>query len=242
MDELDRFTPWSGPFLVRIMGMFPDFEEKPIPLGSGGLLKYRGRHFVITNHHVIKNIVDLKKDIRIPYSIKNETYSMTVLDAYSNSEDDIAIIEIKFNSNINISNHAFVNEEFIEYNIRDYVNKTNIIFIHGYPSLKTTINYDKLEIEATTFPYCTFIDKFDEYINSLFVLIDETGVSKFQEKEDVPNVSGMSGSFVYGYYYNQNPRFKLIGDLTSWDKSDSTLEVYPISEFTDFIDKYFYTP
>lgn len=242
LEELELFTQWSGPFLVRIMGNsnIPGYDP-PFTLGSGGLLKYRNRYFAITNHHVIKNLANIKEDIRIPYTVKDlGTFSMTVLEAYSSSMEDLAAFEVRYNSYIEKSNHSFITEDYIDYKIKEFASRTNITFIHGYPAIRTNIDDARKEIEAITFPYCTFIDRFDERIQSLFVFVNDTGVSKFSNEEEVPDVSGMSGSFVYGYYHDEFPRYKLIGVLTSWDKSESTLEIYPIKEFTDFIDKKFF--
>ncbi|WP_227495186.1 serine protease [Bacillus cereus] len=81
-----EFVPWSGRYLVRLF----ELKDGVHPLGSGGLLKYKDRYFVLTNAHVIKDVED-KNDIRIPYTINDsQTYSMVVIDIKYNVPDDIA--------------------------------------------------------------------------------------------------------------------------------------------------------
>lgn len=64
--ECRLFKNWSGPVLVRLLYQR---EHDLKPLGSGGLINYRGRYFVITNEHVIRNIPEDERNgsIIIPY-------------------------------------------------------------------------------------------------------------------------------------------------------------------------------
>ncbi|MED0981374.1 trypsin-like peptidase domain-containing protein [Bacillus paramycoides] len=227
-----EFVPWSGKYLVRL------FQRKDglHSLGSGGLLKYRGRHFVLTNAHVIRNVED-KKDIIIPYMINDsQTYSMTVIDWKYNFPDDIAVLEVEFNDDIAISNHSFLDSNLIDTDITEYTNNTNILYLHGYPSGRTTIDEDNKEVEMETLPYCTFVAEFDTDINSVYAYIDEEVTTEHNITIPTPVVDGMSGSFVYGYYLEE-PKFKLIGVLTNWHITDKRLEIYPIQEFIDYIDQ-----
>lgn len=236
LKEFEEFTPWSGRHLVRLMGMK---DSKMVPLGSGGMLKYKDRYFVLTNAHVIRGID--KNDIRIPYTINDSvTYSMTILDVKFSLSDDLAALEIRFSEKINESNHEFLDSIYIETNIEEYIARTNILYLHGYPYGGTTIDDEKKEIEAVTFPFCTFVDKYDTYIGSVFAFIDDEGTSEFNTTINIPVVAGMSGSFVYGYYYLEEPKYKLIGILTNWHIVEGRLEIFPIVEFLNYIDNNFF--
>jgi hypothetical protein len=227
-----EFVPWSGRYLVRIF----ELKDGVHPLGSGGLLKYKDRYFVLTNAHVIKDVED-KNDIRIPYTInESQTYSMVVIDIKYNVPDDIAVLEVRFDDYLDRSNHSFLDSNFIDTNITEYTNNTNILYLHGYPSGRTTIDEENKEVDMETLPYCTFLAKFDDDIGSVFAIIDDEVTTEHNTTILTPVVSGMSGSFVYGYYLEE-PKFKLIGVLTNWHITDKRLEIYPIQEFIDYIDQ-----
>lgn len=240
LQESKDFTPWSALYLVRI---FKKDGENLFPLGSGGLLKYRNKYFVLTNYHVIKSVENINEEVVVPYTVRTEEYCQSYMMQIINHKylkyDDIAVLEIQFSTNINLSQHRFLDEKFLDLNIEDYAAKNNILFLHGYPSVNTKIDDEKKEIVAETFPYYTFIDKYDTYIESIFAYIDEKGTSELNETVKIPDVYGMSGSFVYGYYL-ESPKFKLVGVLTSWDKNGNRLEVYPIREFIKFINECFF--
>ena len=235
LQEFKEFKPWSGLHLVGIR------DSKLTALGSGGLLKYKNRYFVLTNYHVVKGIQDLKKEILIPYTIDDEeSFSFTIIDVKLSPSSDIAVLEIRFNESINRSNHRFLDEKYLDLDIETYTAKTNVLYLHGYPTGSTTIDDDRNEMESVTFPYCTYVDKYDTYIESIFAYINDEGTSEFNETVRIPVVAGMSGSFVYGYYYSESPKFKLLGILTNWHIVDERLEIYPIREFIDFLNDNFF--
>ncbi|EJQ72864.1 trypsin-like peptidase domain-containing protein [Bacillus toyonensis] len=227
-----EFIPWSGRHLVRLFEMKAGLH----PLGSGGLLKYKDRYFVLTNAHVIKDVED-KNDIRIPYTINNsQTYSMKVIDIKFNVPDDIAILEVSLDDYLNRSNYRFLDSSSIDTNLKEYTDNTNILYLHGYPSGRTNIEQENKEVDMETLPYCTFVAKYDDSIGSLLAFIDDEVTTEHETTIPTPVVSGMSGSFVYGYYLEE-PKFKLIGVLTNWYITDKRLEIYPIQEFIDYIDQ-----
>lgn len=241
LQELGFFIPWSGPYLVRILGLVEGCGDAPIPLGSGGLLEYKERHFILTNEHVIRLVNNPEKDIIVPYSLSNEkTYKMTIKSVEKDSMRDIAILEVKKNEPFDKSNHQFLTSANIEFDTKSYIEKTNIIFMHGYPTFLTSVDYDKRVIDAETFPYCTFVNEFDEKENSLMINIGEKGISEYKEEVEIPDVSGMSGSFVYAFYIEGEPRYKCLGILTNWYRTENLLEVYPINEFIEFIEENFF--
>lgn len=240
LKELVRFKPWPGPgpYLARII---EEKDDDLIPLGSGGLLEYKGRYFVLSNEHVIKGIVDLLRNIILPYtSFDGISYKLEILSVEKDSEKDIAVFEVVKSEQFNNSNHLFLPYDYIENDVKSYAEKTNFVFCHGYPAFSTIVDSIKKEIEAETFPYCTFISEFDKNINSLFIHVNEERKSENGDIVDIPIVCGMSGSFVYGYYFNETPQYKCLGILTNWHQSEKLLEVYPINEFIDFIEEKFF--
>ncbi|PGO65819.1 hypothetical protein CN980_23600 [Bacillus cereus] len=232
LKQFVEFVPWSGKYLVRIFQMKDGLQS----LGSGGLLKYKGRHFVLTNAHVIKEVED-KKDIRIPYTInESQTRSMTVIDMKRDFPADIAVLEVEFNDYLAISNHSFLDSNLIDTNITEYTNNTNILYLHGYPSSRTIIDEKNKVVDMETLPYCTFVAEFDTDVNSVYAYIDDEVTTEHNITIPTPVVDGMSGSFVYGYYLEE-PKFKLIGVLTNWFIPLGRLDIYPIQEFMDYIDQ-----
>ena len=242
LKELDSFKKWSGPFLVKILADIPKYGSNPVPLGSGGLVKYKNRYFVLTNAHVVNNndISDLVKEINIPYTFEDNSYKMTILEAYKDSQADIAIFEIRYNENILKSNHQFLEVNNIEHDIPAFVDMTNIVFLQGYPFYSTTIDNVAKEITAETLPYCTFVESFDETVNSLYLITDSTGIDENGNEVELSHFGGISGSFVYGYYIDENSSYKCLGVVTNWHRADSLLEVYPMNEFLDFIERKFF--
>ncbi len=231
-----EFVPWSGRYLVRLFQIKDGLHS----LGSGGLLKYKDRYFVLTNAHVIRDVED-KKDIIIPYTInESQTNSMTVIDMKHDLPADIAVLEVEFNNDLAISNHSFLDSNLIDMDITEYTNNTNILYLHGYPSGRTIIDEDNKVVDMETLPYCTFVAKFDNDINSVYAYIDAEVTTEHNITIPTPVVDGMSGSFVYGYYLEE-PTFKLIGVLTAWHIEDERLEIYPIHEFMDYIDQNYFS-
>ncbi|HDX9577086.1 hypothetical protein GTY48_04910 [Bacillus thuringiensis] len=232
LELMREFVPRSGECLVRIFQMKEDLQA----LGSGGLLKYKERHFVLTNAHVIRGVED-KRDLRIPYTINDsQTYSMTVIDMKYDLPADIAVLEVKFNDYLAISNHSFLDSNLVDTDIIEYTNNTNILFLHGYPSGRTIIDEENKEVDMETLPYCTFVAEFDTDVNAVYAHIDEEVTTEHNMTIRTPVVTGMSGSFVYGYYLEE-PKFKLIGVLTDWYIEEKRLVIYPIHEFMDYIDQ-----
>jgi hypothetical protein len=231
-----EFVPWSGKYLVRLFQMKDGLQS----LGSGGLLKYKGRYFVLTNAHVIKD-VENKKEIIIPYTINDsQTYSMTIIDVEYDLPADIAIFEIRYNDYLAISNHSFLDSNLIDTDITTYTNNTNILYLHGYPASKTIIDEETKEVDMETLPYCTFVAEFDTEVNSVYAHIDDEVTTEHNTTIPTPVVDGMSGSFVYGYYLEE-PKFKLIGVLTNWFIPLGKLDIYPIQEFMDYIDQNYFS-
>ncbi|WP_172605346.1 S1 family peptidase [Bacillus cereus] len=240
-DELAKMFPefkeFSGKHLVRILKIK---DSKIEALGSGGLLKYKDRYFVITNAHVINGVED-KREIRIPYIVNDgRTYSMEVLDIKFNLPADIAILEISLDDKFVRSKHEFLDTCFIDTDLKGYVDRTNILYLHGYPSGGTNIDEENMGVDIETLPYCTFVAEFDEEIGSLYAHIDKEVRTEFGDYIPTPVVTGMSGSFVFGYYL-EKPTFKVIGILTAWHIDDEILEIYPIQEFIDYIDQNYFS-
>lgn len=238
LEILEEFKVWSGPFLVRIL---EESSDGPIPLGSGGLLEYKERYFVLTNAHVIKNVKNPKGNIIVPYTINDEkTYKMTIKSISNDTQKDIAIIEIDKSKQLNGSNHNFLPVTYIETDVESYSEKCNMVFCHGYPVFSTFVDKKNKVVDAETFPYGTFIQEFNKKDNQLFVLIDDEGTSEHGDTVDIPYVAGMSGSFAYGYYLDEIPSYKCLGVLTTWHTVDNLLEIYPINEFIDYLEENFF--
>ncbi|PDY38431.1 hypothetical protein COO17_21095 [Bacillus wiedmannii] len=232
-----EFKELSGKHLVRILKIK---DSKIEALGSGGLLKYKDRYFVITNAHVIKGVED-KREIRIPYIVNDDcSFSMEILDMKFNLPDDIAVLEINLKDNFVRSKLEFLDACFLDTDLKGYVDRTNILYLHGYPSGGTNIDEDNMGIEIETLPYCTFVAEFDEEIGSLYAYINDEVITEFGDYIPTPVVTGMSGSFVYGYYLEEST-FRVIGVLTAWHIEDERLEIYPIQEFIDYIDKNYFS-
>lgn len=243
LEELGYFKEWSGHYLVRVLADIKKYGGYPVLLGSGGLLKYKDRFFVVTNAHLFRNddIVDLKSEIVIPYTIENEkTFKMTIITAFKDTQLDIAVFEIEIKDNTLKGDHRFLEYDYIEHDLPSYVEKTNIVFLQGYPSQSTLIDHDKKEIIAETFPYCTFVNNFDEEVNSLYLFTESGGIDENGNKVELGHFGGMSGSFVYGYYMNEIIPYKCLGVLTEWNTVENLLEVYPMDEFIEFIDEKFF--
>lgn len=235
LELFKEFIPWSGRHLVRLFEM----KDGLNPLGSGGLLKYKDKYFLLTNAHVIKD-VENKNNIRIPYTINDsQTRSMKIIDIKLNVPDDIAVLELEFNDDLAISNHSFLDSSLIDMDITEYTNNTNILYLHGYPSSRTNIDEKNKEIDMETLPYCTFVAEFDTEVNSVYAYINDEVTTEHNTTIPTPVVDGMSGSFVYGYYLEE-PKFKLIGVLTNWYITLERLDIYPIQEFMDYIDQNYF--
>lgn len=243
LDELKRFKKWSGPNLVKILAVIADYGSDPISLGSGGLLEYKNRYFVVTNSHVFNLCSDIVNQVLIPYTVEDKTYKMSVLKAHRDTSKDIAVVEVSFSENILKSNHRFLSFDLVEFNLKEYEKITNVVFCHGYPSHSTSFDYENKEITAESFPYCTFIDEntaFSESDNELILIGDQKGINELGESVSIGAYYGMSGSFAYGYYHQGIIPYKCLGVLTYWYQNEKTLSVTPMDEIVNFIEQHFF--
>lgn len=239
--ETKIFKEWSGPVLVKL---FDESEYGLLPLGSGGLLKYRGRYFVITNQHVIQNVVkERRKDnIIIPYKNKNnDDLSVKIICDQEDKENDFAALEISETSVKYMKNHWFLDETYIEKDVLNYIERSNIVFLHGFPWTETNIDYESKIVDMTTLPYTTFVNEYHDYSNILELTADSKGISEFGNEIELPGFAGMSGSLVYGYYRDDLIPYKCLGILSYWESNNNILGVFPIGEVISFLDTKFFS-
>ncbi|USK61357.1 hypothetical protein [Peribacillus asahii] len=240
LEETKRFKEWSGPVLVKL---FTDSEYGLLSLGSGGLLKYRGRYFAITNEHVIRNVDKEKRksEIIIPYKDKNnKDIKVKIIDDEEDKENDFAALEICETSVKLMKNHWFLDESYMEKNVLDYIDRSNVVFLHGFPWTETNIDTANRIVDMTTLPYTTFVNEYNDYSDILELIADSKGISEFGTEINLPSFAGMSGSLVYGYYRNELIPYKFLGILSYWEAKTNILGVFPISEVINFLDTKFF--
>lgn len=240
-NALIDFKEWSIPYLVKVMASINEFGEDPISLGSGGLLKYKNRYFVLTNSHVVKRINDFKKEAIIPYTLDDKkSFKMEIIKGIRDSQKDIAILEVEFSEDIIKSNHQFLEHENVMYDIKSFTEKSNVVFIQGFPSYATSIDNNVKEIMAETLPCCTVVESFNGDDNALYLHMDQENIDENGSAINIDHFGGMSGSFAYGFSHKEQPQFRCLGVLTDWYGSENLLVVYPMNEFIDFIEENFF--
>jgi len=241
LNELGLFKKWSGPFLVKILSNSPDFGLRS--LGSGGLMKYKKRYFVITNAHVIRYIEEenILNEIVIPHRDKlNKDFIMKIIKAERDNYADIAAMEICPSTIDTMGNHWFITEAYLEYDLNDFIARTNVVLIHGFPGSKTRIDNDNKIVDMETLPYLTYTKDCDVSDDSLTLYTEETGVSELGVSVELPAFDGMSGSFVYGYNKDKIIPYTFLGLLTLWDKVEKTLEITTTSEVIKYLENNFF--
>lgn len=150
LKETIRFREWLGPALVKLFYS----DDGLYPLGSGGLIKYKERFFIVTNEHVVRGIIREKRmvDIVILYTDKNNSsFSAEIIGENEDRDLDIAAFEIRAYSAQQMVNQYFMDEALIESNIDNFLKLSNIVFLHGFPYENTEIDHDKKVIETTSF-------------------------------------------------------------------------------------------
>lgn len=240
LKELVLFKDWSGPILVKVMSDTSEFGMRS--LGSGGLLNYKGRYFVITNEHVISSVQNDNRinEIFIPYKNKmNVDNKMKIIDEKSDFGEDLAVLEICPKTIKDMNNHHFLDEIYLESDIEDFVNRTNVVFLHGFPGSETKINDNDKLVDMTTFPYLTFVESYDTFVGTLDLHTEDTGLSELGTTVNIPDFYGMSGSFVYGYNKGNIIPYTFLGILTNWYKSENKLAVTPTKDVIKFLEDNF---
>jgi hypothetical protein len=236
-EETEIFKQWSGSFLIKLFGIS---NESIFSLGSGGLLKYKGRYFAVTNEHVVRPVEKSKRltKIGILYNYRSDSKyhskRATIIAEAESKDNDLAAFEISPETVEHMNDHSFLDETFFEEDIKGYFDNTsNIIFTHGYPSTGTDIDHLNKVIDMETLPYTTFIESYD-YSADILMLHAEEGGNK------VPTFYGMSGSLIYGYYRSGILPYKCFGILSFWETGTERLGVFPITDITRFLDQNFF--
>jgi hypothetical protein len=240
LKETAHFKRWSGPVVTKI---FRDSNTDPVPLGSGGFLKYKERLFLVTNEHVVHSVTkdDRKDNILITYKDRyGIDYKARIIKDEEDAHNDLAAFEISLNSAELMKNHWFLDETYIETEVSNYLERSNIVFLHGYPWEGTEIDSENKTVTLTSLPYTTFVEKYEEYPGIIVLYTEENGISEFGEMVPLPSFFGMSGSLVYGYYRNEMIPYKIIGILTNWEINTQRLDVYPIHNVINFLEAKFF--
>ncbi|WP_273854012.1 hypothetical protein [Guptibacillus spartinae] len=243
MEIMPEFKAWSGLALVKI---FDDSGSKIKPLGSGGLVNYKGRYFVVTNEHVVRSVPKGNRAIyiNIPYADKDAIdRKMIVINDAENKDNDLAAFEISEETVNKMNEKSFLSEENYDLDIEDYINDiSNVIFVHGYAVYDTQIDHMEKTIDMVTTPYQTTVAEYDQYAEILNIHSNQEGISEYGEEIEVSTFSGMSGSLVFGLYMEPGGiDYKAIGILSEWEKSESKLLVFPFKDITNFLDESFFS-
>lgn len=240
LEETAKAKEWSGQYLIKVFKNIDGLES----LGSGGLIKYRGKFFAVTNAHVVKSLEEnqLLSNIEISYKDEQEIDRIAkLIDVKVDKENDLAAFEISPASVKQMYNHIFLDEELLEKDAKHYfVDRGNIVFLHGYPSLETSIDHKEKEVDMTTLPYTTFIKEYDDFSEILTLYGEAYGISEYGNKIDVDTFGGMSGSLAFGYYPGEAIPYKCLGILTQWAHQDEELYVFPTKDLLNFLDKDFF--
>lgn len=241
LKETDRFINWSGSYLIKILS---DGDGEVLSHGSGGLIKYRDRYFAVTCKHVVRSVEKSKRksEINIPYKDKNQNDRRATIIA--EGEDiigsDLAAFEVSPNSVAAMYNHSFLDESFLEKDTKGYMDRSNIVFTHGYPFFDTLIDHENKVIDMTTLPFTTFIESYDDTADALMIHADLEGITKFRTKFEIQTFFGMSGSLIYGYYLGEPIPYKCLGILTDWELTSNRLWVSPTQDILNFLDREFF--
>jgi hypothetical protein len=238
--ETVRFKGWSGPVLVKLFG---NSGYGLYSLGSAGLIKYKNRYFVVTNEHVVKHVEkeNRQNEIIIPFKDKNgNDMNAKIIDHDDNEDIDFAAFEICPTSVSEMKNHWFIDETYIELSVTDYLKRSNVVFLHGFPASQTSIDYQSRTVDMVTLPYTTFVDNYDDFSDILELTIEKRGISEFGTEIELPHLGGMSGSLVYGYYRGELIPYKCLGILSYWKENENLLGVFPIHEVIKFLDESFF--
>ncbi|KQU17806.1 hypothetical protein ASG65_26180 [Bacillus sp. Leaf13] len=241
LEETTRFKNWSGPYLVKVFQGVKTLTS----LGSGGLLKYKGRYFAITNEHVVRSVEKNQRisDINISYKDKDQVDFRATIIAESEDKDyDLAAFEISPHSVARMQNHLFLEETLIEKDVKGYFeNRSNVVFLHGYPATDTIIDNQNKVVDMATLPYTTVIESYDVTSDIVMLYAErENGISELGTSISVSTFGGMSGSLIYGYYKDELIPYKCLGIITFWEYKKDRLGVFPIQDVTNFLDREFF--
>lgn len=238
--ETAKAKEWSGQYLIKVFKNIDGLES----LGSGGLIKYRGKFLAVTNAHVVKSleVSQLVNNIELCYKDEQGIDRIAnVIDAKVDKDNDFAAFEISPASVSRMQNHIFLGEELLEKDAKHYFDERgNIVFLHGYPSLETIINHKEKEVDMTTLPYTTFIKEYDDFSDILMLYGQAYGISEYGDKIDIDTFGGMSGSLAFGYYPGESIPYKCLGVLSEWAINDEQLYVFPTKDLLNFIDEKFF--
>lgn len=228
------FKIFSGKYQCRILGQSNDGEYHYL-LGSGGYLSYRGRHFLVTNKHVVQ---ETALESVCAFCVSEGTQRAELIDVKVDQEQDIAAYEIDANCIELFRGKEFLTETLIERNPETHLVNHNPVFLHASPGATSEIDFDEQEVRLTTFPYLTFAKRFT---NDFFVLdINRLGENELREVAEIPAVAGMSGSWAYCHYNDGIIPYKCIGIICCGERDSGNLWVLHIGRVLDFIDERFF--
>jgi hypothetical protein len=240
--EVVQFKEWSGPKIAKVFRKtgVPGYELAPI--GSGGFICYRDKYFFVTNNHVVQTIEEgnILENIVVPFSDHGKIIVQFVR-CESDPDNDISVLEIDQQFAQSKSDKLFIDSKCFE-DPKNYLNRCNFVFIHGFPSANTHIDNVEKVVETVSLPYVTFIKHYYEESNLISLFCENDGnIDEFQKKVQLPELYGMSGSIVFSYRLGDVMYpYGVLGVVTNGTLSSETIWLTPIDDVISFIDSNFF--
>jgi hypothetical protein len=227
--EVNQFISFAKKYYCKL---FIKIDREYSPIGSGGFFKYKGKNYLMTNWHVIKGWN--KQDIFISVSTDGNAINCLNNKPIGDQDFDIAIFEIFPEYITKFNGKEFLDIEFFQRNPIDYLKLYNTAIVFGNPTCFAESNNEYTEYDLTMFTYFTFtIGVQANLINLSLVYIDQFG----NESELIPEVPGLSGSFVYclDRSSSQAP-YKCIGVLSRGSRTAKNLWVINIDDIFNYLE------
>ncbi len=212
-----------------------DPDNKPIPLGSGVLLKKNKNSYIVTAAHVVEDFKE--KHIGV-YTTKKDFFELgtvckcTEIDDLVKSSLDIAIWYIE----PEIANDIAPNDWW--YDIKDCLpnhmeSDKSKYFIYGHPAKKTEIIDDTKAIIQYPFKfftrgYSTSPHAKNAHFNPKYNLLLEFHKKKIADtktgkRQVAPNPYGISGC---GLWYLDRMKYRLVGIMTEWKNPTDNIPAF----------------
>ncbi|WP_238651799.1 serine protease [Paenibacillus piscarius] len=238
MVEFDKqFISWckreTGKYQIKLL------DQAMYPLGSGILLNYRKRYFIVTCYHCVRYIDDVRDLIAPVHYPNGQVKAFNLRNPQSDPESDLASFEISYvDLSVTQNEKGYIQEVlFDELKPENNIGELIVINATNYTGYDRDEKEGLTLLRLTTLPYFTEIE---EYENDFFKgNADTKGIGEDGVEYQVETFAGMSGSPSFKIDIKRN-LLRWIGILTNGDPGAGSFLVLDYRLVIKFLDqKYF---
>lgn len=230
-NQITHYTIQLWKFIEKYDYHLKDNKKIPKAKGTGVLLKYIGKHFLLTAKHVIEDVSE--ENLLYFRSAPDEYLSITgivgMMDTENDSEIDLAFVEISEENvkHLNaIINQKFLTPDHVGAGFQPAPNET--IIACGYPDKKTQV--DKKSLELNVVGQYKFLPHVEDSIYEHYKYDKQTKIGlsyhgksfdiKTNQKINKVEPHGMSGGGIWkvgveDLFGEDLVKFHLIGIMTN---------------------------